>query len=88
MDQSYPMNDVVASIVERKYDILFNYVESHPVYTEGFSAYYVPFWDRRYPVAINPHEEGTDGFYEWQDGYDMAEMFSMVYSNRWKTTHA
>lgn len=81
MNQSYPMNSVVAHLVEVKYDIVSDYVENHPAHDEGFAAFYRPFYDRQRPVALNPHEEGTDGFYEWKDGYDTAEMFSLVYNN-------
>lgn len=72
------MNAIVWDVVTRaensptSYSIPFAYQEAHPAFDEGFMDY-----EQHHGCSVNPYEEATDSWYEWNDGFMTAYQYSL-----------
>lgn len=61
---------------EHSNSIPLNYEEAHPAFNEGFYSF-----KQQFGRGVNPHEEGTDSWCEWNDGFMTAYQNSLNYQD-------
>lgn len=62
------MNSVLwGCLISHEISIPFNFEEAHPAYDEGYYSY-----KPAGPLATNPHEEDSESYAEWDDGFMQA----------------